>query len=48
MVLTSVNSVVFVADILFLSADDKDDIDLATGSSVEEFEAGTPVESARG
>ena len=48
MVCTNVDSVLFVVDMLFLSADGKDDIDLASGSSVDAFEAGTPVELTKG
>ena len=45
MVCNNVDSVVFLADMLFLSTDGKDDIDLASSPCVVEFEAGAPVRS---
>lgn len=45
MVCNNADSVVFLADMLLLSTDGKDGIDLTSGSSVVEFEAGTPVKS---
>ena len=45
MVCNNVDSVVFLADMLFLSTDGKDDIDLASSPCVVEFEAGAPVKS---
>ena len=45
MVCNNVDSVVFLADMLFLSTDRKDDIGLVSGSCVVEFEARAPVKS---
>ena len=45
MVCNNVDSVVFLADMLFLSTGGKDDIDLSSGPCVVEVEAGPPVKS---
>ena len=45
MVCNNVDSVVFLAGMLFLSTGGKDNIGLSSGPCVVEFEAGTPVKS---
>ena len=45
MVCNNVDSVVFLADMLFLSTNGKDDIDFSSGPYVVEVEAGTPMKA---
>ena len=45
MVCNNVDSLLLLGDVLFLSTDGKDDIDLVSGPCVVEFEAGAPVKS---